>query len=197
MAKPTTQSVTNGEPMQVSFTAVRSREACSYSSQQDTSNKKKATTSTTSTTTTTTTGVTMIPQAEAVLSSDHSADSYFTMHEDVDSLWDDVSALRRKLQTMTDDMEEYKDQSDDTTNYIIRKQNAESKRTDESIEALTTEVSTLKIQMSILREKTIKNELMLEFLMQQADPVARRRFEATVAPIVVDVGLSAQLDRVF
>jgi predicted RNase H-like nuclease (RuvC/YqgF family) len=195
MAKPTTQSVTNGEPMQVSCTAVRSREACSYSSQQD-SSKKNATTSTTSTATTTT-GVTMIPQAEAVLSSDHSADSYFTMHEDVDSLWDDVSALRRELKTMTEDMEEYKDQSDDTTNYIIRKQNAESKRTDESIEALTTDVSTLKIQMSILREKTIKNELMLKFLMQQADPVARRRFEATVAPIVVDVGLSAQLDRVF
>jgi hypothetical protein len=180
MAKPN-QSVTNGEATQVSFTTVRNKEACSSSYNEETDGTK------------------MIPQAEMVLSSDHSSDSYFTMQEEVDSLWDDVSSLRRDFKAMTLGVEDYKDQSDDTTNYILRQQNAEAQRVDESVDALTTELSTLKVQMSILREKTIKNELVLEFLLQQADPVARRHFEATIiAPMMAptSVGLSAQLDRV-
>lgn len=143
--------------------------------------------------------VTMIPYAEAV--SDHSASSYFSLSEDVDSLWDDVSAMRRDLSVITNDLEDYKDQSDDTMNFIIRKQQSESGRLDESVATLTTEMSNLKVQMAILREKTIKNELMLDFLMQRAGSEAREQFEAAVASKAVGTSqpmsdLTQQLDSI-
>lgn len=122
---------------------------------------------------------TMMPQAEVV--SDHSSSSYFTLSEDVDSLWDDVSAMRRDMSVMTNDIEDYKDQSDDTMNFLIRKQKSDAARLDDSVNALTTEMANLKVQMAILREKTIKNELMLDFLMRRAGESALQQFDAEAA----------------
>lgn len=125
-----------------------------------------------------------------------------TLWEDVDSLWDDVGAMRREFSALVDDVYETKEEVTEIQDALVeqsqdvQKQSQMTAQLESSVALLRTEVGSMNVQMSILKEKNRQMEQMLALLLQ-ANPEVQAAYDQSRTSVSVSPKKEQQMNRSF